>query len=143
MSQLFTVHLVSWHNGEPLLREIREAVFIQEQGVPVQLEWDGLDEASQHVLALSANGDAIGCGRITPDGKIGRIAVLPAWRGKRVGSTILEAVLNYAHSHDYQVLELNAQIQAVKLYQRFNFTEVGEEFMDADIPHIKMQLRLQ
>lgn len=143
MSQLFTVHLVSWHNGEPLLREIREAVFIQEQGVPVQLEWDGLDEVSQHVLALSANGDAIGCGRITPDGKIGRIAVLPAWRGKRVGSTILEAVLNYAHSHDYQVLELNAQIQAVKLYQRFNFTEVGEEFMDADIPHIKMRLRLQ
>ena len=143
MSNSFTVHLVSWHNGEPLLREIREAVFIQEQGVPVQLEWDGLDEVSQHVLALSANGDAIGCGRITPDGKIGRIAVLPAWRGKRVGSTILEAVLNYAHSHDYQVLELNAQIQAVKLYQRFNFTEVGEEFMDADIPHIKMRLRLQ
>ena len=142
MSNPFTVHLLSWHNGEPLLRSVREAVFIQEQGVPPHLEWDGLDETSQHVLALSGNGDAIGCGRITPDGKIGRIAVLPAWRGQRVGSTILEAVLDYAHSHDYQVLELNAQIAAVKLYHRFNFTEVGEEFMDADIPHIKMQLTL-
>lgn len=142
MSNLFTVHLVSWHNGEPLLREIREAVFIQEQGVAPNLEWDGLDETSQHVLALSANGDGIGCGRIAPDGKIGRIAVLPAWRRKRVGSAILEAVLDYAHSRDYQVLELNAQIAAVKLYQRYNFTEVGEEFMDADIPHIKMQLTL-
>lgn len=142
MSNPFTVHLLTWHNGEPLLRSVREAVFIQEQGVSPHLEWDGLDEASQHVLALSANGDAIGCGRITPDGKIGRIAVLPVWRGKRVGSTILEALLDYAHSHDYQVLELNAQIQAVKLYHRFNFTEVGEEFMDADIPHIKMKLTL-
>ena len=143
MSSPFTVHLVSWHNGEPLLRSVREAVFIQEQCVPAHLEWDGQDEASQHVLALSANGDAIGCGRITPDGKIGRIAVLSAWRGKRVASTMLEALLDYAHSHDYQVLELNAQIEAVKLYHRFNFTEVGEKFMDADIPHIKMQLRLQ
>ena len=143
MSNPFTVHLVSWHNGEPLLRAVREAVFIQEQGVPAHLEWDGLDEVSQHILALSASGDAIGCGRITPDGKVGRIAVLPAWRRKRVGSAILEAVLDYAHSRDYQVLELNAQIAAVKLYQRYNFTEVGEEFMDADIPHIKMQLTLQ
>ena len=143
MSNLFTVHLLSWHNGEPLLRSIREAVFIQEQGVPAHLEWDGLDEVSHHVLALSANGDAIGCGRITPDGKIGRIAVLQAWRCKRVGSTMLEALLNYAHSQDYQVLELHAQIKAVQLYRRFDFTEVGEVFMDAGIPHIKMQLYLQ
>ena len=143
MSQPFTVHLLSWCNGEPLLRSIREAVFVQEQGVPPHLEWDGLDETSHHVLALSANGDAIGCGRITTEGKIGRMAVLQPWRGKRVGSTMLEALLNYAHSQDYQVLELNAQIKAVKLYHRYNFSEVGEEFMDADIPHVKMQLRLQ
>ena len=143
MSNAFTVHLLSWHNGEPLLRSIREAVFIHEQGVSPQLEWDGLDESSHHVLALSTKGYAIGCGRITHDGKIGRIAVLPEWRGQRIGSAMLEALLEYAHARDYQVLELNAQIQAVKLYQRFAFLEVGEVFMDANIPHIKMQLRLQ
>ena len=142
MSNPFTVHLLSWHNGEPLLRAIREEVFIREQGVPAKLEWDGLDQTSQHVLALSVNGDAIGCGRISPDGKLGRIAVLPAWRGKRVGSAILEALLDYAHSQDYQLLELNAQIEAVKLYRRFDFSEVGEVFMDANMPHIKMQLHL-
>ena len=142
MSHPFTVHLLSWHNGEPLLRTIREQVFIREQGVPAELEWDGLDQSSQHVLALSVNGDAIGCGRISPDGKLGRIAVLPAWRGKRVGSAILEALLDYAHSQDYQLLELNAQIEAVKLYRRFDFSEVGEVFMDANMPHIKMQLHL-
>ena len=142
MSNPFTVHLLSWHNGEPLLRAIREEVFIREQGVPAKLEWDGLDQTSQHVLALSVNGDAIGCGRISPDGKLGRIAVLPAWRGKRVGSAILEALLDYAHSQDYQLLEINAQIEAVKLYRRFDFSEVGEVFMDANMPHIKMQLHL-
>ncbi len=142
MSNPFTVHLLSWHNGEPLLRAIREEVFIREQGVPEKLEWDGLDPSSQHVLALSVSGDAIGCGRITPDGKIGRVAVLPGWRGKRVGSAILESLLDYAHSQDYQVVELSAQMQALPLYRRYDFSEVGEVFMDANIPHIKMQLHL-
>ena len=104
MSYPFTVHLLAWHNGEPLLRAIRSAVFICEQGVPEELEWDGLDEGCQHALALSGYGEAIGCGRITADGHIGRIAVLPAWRGKRVGSAILEALLDYAHSRHYQTV---------------------------------------
>ena len=143
MSHPFTVHLLTWQNGEPLLRAIREEVFIREQGVSPNVEWDGLDESSQHALALTANGEAVGCGRITRDGKIGRIAVLPAWRGQRIGSTILEALLDYAHSQDYQLLELNAQIAAVKLYRRFEFSEVGEVFMDANMPHIKMQLHLK
>ncbi len=142
MSNPFTVHLLSWHNGEPLLRAIREEVFIREQGVPAELEWDGLDQSSKHILALSVNGEAIGCGRITPDGHIGRIAVLPQWRGKRIGSAILEALLDYAHSQDYQLVELSAQMQALPLYRRFDFTEVGEVFIDANIPHIKMQLHL-
>lgn len=142
MSNPFTVHLLSWNNGEPLLRAIREEVFIRELGVPEALEWDGLDQTSQHALALSVNGEAIGCGRITPGGQIGRVAVLPAWRGKRIGSAIMEALLDYAHSHDYQLLELKAQTEAVRLYRRFDFSEVGEVFMDANTPHIKMQLHL-
>ena len=142
MSNPFTVHLLSWRNGEPLLRKIREEVFIREQGVPPELEWDGLDESSQHVLALSKTGEAIGCGRITRNGHIGRIAVLPAWRGKRIGSAILEALLSYAHSQDYQLVELSAQTHALPLYRRYDFSEVGEVFMDANIPHIKMQLQL-
>ena len=138
----FTVHLVSWKDAEPLLRSVRESVFMREQGISAELEWDGQDETSRHVIALSGNGDAIGCGRITSDGKIGRIAVLPAWRGQRIGSAILETLLDYAHSQDYQLVELSSQTHAVSLYRRFDFAEVGEEFIEADIPHIKMQLRL-
>ena len=138
----FTVHLVSWKDAAPLLRSIREAVFIREQGVPPEMEWDGEDESSRHVLVLASNGDAIGCGRITPAGQIGRVAVLPEWRGKRIGSGIVEALLEYAHSQDYQLLEINSQVHTASLYRKFDFSEVGEVFMDADIPHIKMQLLL-
>ena len=142
MSNPFTVHLISWHDGEPLLRAIREKVFIQEQKVSAELEWDGLDDACHHALALSATGDAIGCGRITPDGHIGRVAVLPEWRGKRIGSAILEMLVDYARSQQYKHVELNAQVQAIPLYKNFGFEVEGKEFMEANIPHCKMTLRL-
>ena len=143
MSNPFTVHLISWHDGEPLLRAIREKVFIQEQAVPAELEWDGLDDSSHHALALSSNGEAIGCGRITPDGHIGRVAVLPAWRRKHIGTGILELLVDYARSQHYPRVELNAQVQAIPLYQQFGFEAEGEVFMDANIPHRKMILLLK
>lgn len=143
MSNPFTVHLISWHDGEPLLRTLREKVFIQEQHVPAELEWDGLDTSCHHALALSANGDAIGCGRITPDGHIGRVAVLPEWRRKRIGTAILEMLVDYARSQNYTRVELNAQVQAIELYKKFGFEAKGKVFMDANIPHRKMTLQLK
>ncbi len=142
MSNPFTVSLVSWHDGEPLLRSIREAVFIREQGVPEELEWDGLDETCRHALALSHQGDAIGCGRMLSSGHIGRIAVLPEWREKRAGTAIMEALLDYARAHDYQQVDVDAQTYAVPFYHSFDFVESGKVFMDAGLPHIKMFLKL-
>jgi len=142
MGNPFTVSLISWHDGEPLLRSIREAVFIREQGVPEQLEWDGLDEACRHALALSHQGDAIGCGRILANGHIGRIAVLHEWRERRVGTAIMEALLDYARTHDYKQVDVDAQTHAVPFYHGFDFVESGEVFMDAGLPHIKMFLKL-
>lgn len=142
MATPFTVSLISWHDGAPLLKSVREAVFIQEQGIPVELEWDGLDESCRHALALSHQGDAIGCGRVLSDGHIGRIAVLPAWRKQKVGTAIMEALLNYARSHDYPQVNVDAQTYAVPFYQRFEFVEQGEVFQDAGLPHIKMHLKL-
>lgn len=143
MSSPFTVHLISWHDGEPLLRSIREKVFIQEQGVPAELEWDGKDDVSHHALALTANGEAVGCGRITPDGHIGRVAVMPEWRHKRVGSAILELLVDYARTQHYDQVELNAQVQVMPLYESFGFEAKGKVFMDANIPHRKMTLKLK
>lgn len=142
MSHPFTVSLVSWHDGEPLLKSIRETVFIREQGVPAELEWDGLDESCRHALALSHQGVAIGCGRMLANGHIGRIAVLPEWRKKKVGTAIMEALLDYARAHDYKQVDVDAQTYALPFYRSFEFVEQGKEFMDAGLPHIKMFLKL-
>jgi len=142
MSNSFTVSLVRWQDCEPLLKSIREAVFIKEQGVPAELEWDGQDEGCRHALALSHKGDAIGCGRMLADGHIGRISVLPQWRKQKVGTAIMEALLNYARTHDYKQVEVDAQTYAVPFYRKFDFVEEGETFMDAGLPHIKMLLKL-
>jgi predicted GNAT family N-acyltransferase len=138
----FSVHIVCWHDGEPLLHAVREAVFVREQNVPQELEWDGLDESCRHVLALDGHGNAIGCGRITADGHIGRMAVLPGWRGRKVGRAMLEALLDYARSQHHRQVELNAQVQALPFYRRFGFMEVGKEFIEAGMPHRKMHLAL-
>ena len=138
----FTIHPVTWHDAEPLLRAVREAVFIREQGVPAELEWDGLDESSQHVLALSNAGQAIGCGRILPNAHIGRIAVIPEWRGRKVGTAILEGLLAYASSKGFPEVDLDAQVHALPFYQNFGFVAEGEEFMDANIPHRKIRMKL-
>ena len=142
MSAPFTVSLVCWHDGEPLLRAIREAVFIREQNVPAELEWDGKDDACRHALALSLNGDAIGCGRMQPNGHIGSVAVLLQWRKQKMGTAIIEALLDEARSRGYKQVDVDAQIHAIPFYQNFGFIEHGKEFLDAGMPHKKMKLKL-
>lgn len=142
MSNPFSVSLVCWHDGEPLLRSVREAVFIREQGIAPDLEWDGLDDHCRHALVLSSQGEAIGCGRMLADGHIGRIAVLPKWRKQKVGTAIVEAFLDYARTHDYPQVDVDAQTHAVPFYRGFEFVEEGVAFMDAGLPHIKMRLQL-
>ncbi|MDZ4201985.1 MAG: GNAT family N-acetyltransferase [Gallionella sp.] len=142
MGNPFTVSLVSWHDGEPLLRGVREAVFIREQNVPAELEWDGLDETCRHALALSLQGDAIGCGRMLPDGHIGRIAVLPEWRGRKVGTAVMEALIEDARTRQLARVEVDAQTQAVPFYIGLGFSEQGGIFMDAGLAHVKMTMSL-
>lgn len=142
MPTAFTVSLVNWHDGEPLLRAIREAVFIREQNVPEDLEWDGKDEECRHALALSKSGDAIGCGRLLPSGHLGRMSVLPQWRKQKVGTAIIEILIDEARSRGYKQVDVDAQTNAIPFYQKFGFVEHGKEFMDAGIPHKKMTLKL-
>lgn len=143
MSNPFTVSLVCWHDGEPLLKSVREAVFIREQGVLPELEWDGKDADCRHALALSLQGEAIGCGRMQPDGHVGHIAVLPQWRKQKVGMAIVEALLEYARAHDYQQISVDAQSQYVPFYRNYGFVEQGEPFMDAGAACVKMALKLK
>ena len=134
----FQVDRVTWKDAEDDLRTLREFIFIREQNVPPELEWDGKDEDCIHLLARDSKGRPIGTSRMTTDGHIGRMAVLRAWRNKGVGSTMLTALTTIARARQLPRVQLDAQIQAIEFYQRQGFNTQGVEFMDAGIPHKHM-----
>ena len=118
--------------------EVREAVFVDEQKVPREIELDEHDQNCRHVVARDGDGTAIGTGRLLPNGNIGRMAVLADWRGKGVGRAMLERLLEEAAQRNVRHLALHAQTQAGGFYRRFGFVEEGPEFMEAGIPHRTM-----
>jgi predicted GNAT family N-acyltransferase len=138
----FTIRVTIWAEALPLARPVRERVFIDEQRVPQELEWDEWDEASEHAVALDVQGNPIGTARLLPDGRIGRMAVLKEWRGKGVGGALLEAMLGRARVRSMPSALLHAQTHAAGFYRRFGFSERGEEFLEAGIPHVEMGLDL-
>ena len=81
--------------------------------MPESLEWDEFDVVSQHALAFDAHGQAIGTGRLLPDGHIGRMAVLNGWRSRGIGGAILGFLVDCARRRGDTVLHLNAQTHAI------------------------------
>ena len=132
------VELTDWATTGSAIRAIRETVFIHEQGVPVELEWDGLDSSCAHVLAWNDLGETIGTARMQPNGTIGRMAVLKDWRGRGVGRALLQTLLDLAVRQGLPRVTLSAQTHALGFYERAGFHVVGKPFMDAGIPHRKM-----
>src|SRR5262249_40578738 len=138
----FTIRIMIWREALPLARPVRERVFIDEQKVPRELEWDEWDEPSDHAVAVDASGNPVGTARLLPDGRIGRMAVMREWRGKGVGGALLLAMIDRARSRAIPRALLHAQTHAIGFYRRFGFSERGEEFLEAGIPHVEMILDL-
>lgn len=137
-----TVELGGWdalaHEATP----IRHAVFVREQGVPVDIELDDWDPLSLHAIARDGEGRAIGTGRLLPDGHIGRMAVLKEVRGRGAGTAILLALMDAARQRGRREVVLNAQTHAAPFYRRLGFVEEGDVFDDAGIDHIAMRRAL-
>ena len=142
MSATFTISILAWDTALPLARPVRELVFVTEQKVPLELEWDEWDERSDHAVARDAGGRAIGTARLLPDGRIGRMAVLREWRRRGVGAALMEALLQKAREQSLSRVTLHAQTHAAGFYRRFGFSERGGEFWEAGIPHVEMTLEL-
>ena len=140
---LFTVRRVEWRDACNELKAIRKLVFIDEQHVPVDLEWDDLDQVSMHVLAQSSEGESIGTGRLLPDGHIGRMAVVQGWRGRGVGSGLLQELMRMAHEAGFSEARLNAQTHALPFYASHGFLAEGPIFLDAGIAHRHMRCALR
>lgn len=139
----FRVEPVGYAEAAEDLRKVREAVFVLEQGVPAALEWDGLDAACHHVIARNAAGAPIGTGRLTPDRRIGRMAVLREWRGHGVGDALLLALLEQARALGWPEVSLHAQVSAESFYVRHGFVPQGERFEEAGIQHQTMRRALR
>ncbi|MCK9535428.1 MAG: GNAT family N-acetyltransferase [Pseudomonas sp.] len=131
------IRIADWHKDNTDLRRIRESVFIQEQGVTPEQEWDSDDATATHFLAYE--GDfAIGTARLLADGCIGRVSVLKDWRGMHIGEQLLMAAVKEAERKGLTQQMLTAQVHAAGFYERLGFTVVSDEFLEAGIPHIEM-----
>lgn len=142
--QHFRLEVADWSREDQraALLDLRGTVFVQEQAVPEQRERDGLDVDCWHVLARDDAGRPIGCGRLTPAHKIGRMAVLREWRGQGVGLALLHELIAHARAQGWPEVALDAQVDAIGFYEREGFIAYGAEFEDAGLVHRAMRLSL-
>jgi predicted GNAT family N-acyltransferase len=133
--------LGDWDSQRDAARAVRYEVFVVEQKVPVELEWDEMDAQCVHALVFDGE-EAVATGRLLPDGHIGRMAVRKPVRGQGIGGMILDALIEQARWRGDRAVMLNAQTHAEPFYARYGFVREGEEFMEAGIPHIHMRREL-
>ncbi len=131
-----------WSSQQDALLGIRFTVFVDEQSVPPELERDHYDREALHLLALNGDGKPIATARMLTDGHIGRMAVLKEWRGRGIGSALMNRLIDIARQRGYAEVFLHAQCTAEPFYRRLGFVAEGEVFVDAGINHRAMRMSL-
>ncbi len=141
---MMQVHVIpaDWETHREVLSELRGKVFIEEQGVAREIEWDGQDEDAHHFLAINEAGQRLGCARLLPSGQIGCMGVLAEHRHGGICGQLLSLAVEEAARLGFQKLFLNAQTHAEAFYRNHGFLPVGGEFMEAGIAHQRMELVL-
>jgi predicted GNAT family N-acyltransferase len=137
-----TIAVVDWSRHRQELLAIRYTVFVGEQGVPIELEHDENDQRALHLLVTAPDGQPIGTARMLPEGHVGRMAVLPAWRKQGIGTAMLRELIRIAGERGVDKLFLNAQCEAEAFYRRLGFSAEGGIFVDAGIDHRRMSKQL-
>jgi predicted GNAT family N-acyltransferase len=138
---MLRIELMDWNAARKEASRIRMKVFVEEQHVPPEIEMDDKDSVCVHALAF-AQGRAVGTGRLLPDGYIGRMAVLKQSRSLGVGGGILERLVEEARRRGMKEVVLSAQTHALEFYREHGFSEVGEVYEEAGIPHQAMRRTL-
>ena len=136
------VTIGSWQTLAGEARQVRTEVFLEEQRIPVEMEWDELDDVAIHAVARNRMGLAVGTGRLLQHapgvGRIGRMAVTRVLRGSNVGRDLLRALMLAATQRGDHEVMLHAQRTAQGFYARLGFEPRGEPFEEAGIVHIEM-----
>ena len=142
---LSATYIGSWAELSDAARLVRIEVFIKEQGIPEAEEWDDMDALCTHVVTYNTQGEPIATARLLPSqngtAKIGRMAVLLAWRGQGIGALMLQRLVQTAQRRGDQEAVLHAQSQAQGFYAAQGFEARGEVFKEVDIDHLLMVKR--
>lgn len=138
----YHVRPAEWARDEAAIANLRHEVFIAEQHVPENLEWEA-DDAQHHWFVAESRLGLIGVARLTAAGRIGRMAVRRPFRGKGVGTDLLLAALAVARRGGMTRIYLSAQTHAEGFYARQGFVAEGDVYLDAGIPHRTMYLDLK
>jgi predicted GNAT family N-acyltransferase len=141
---MIEISITNWKEAQSLLKPLRYEVFVIEQKVPEEMEWDEFDELAWHAIATADN-QTVGTGRliITDQiAKIGRMAVQSSRRNQGIGKSILNALIETAKKKGAQECILHAQTHAIAFYAKEDFEPHGPIFDEAGIPHVEMRLIL-
>ncbi len=136
------VSQADWQRDAMAIAEVRRRVFIEEQGVPEAMEWEGSDADCAWFIARNSTNQVVGVARLMPAGRVGRMAVLPGWRRRGIGSALLQAALALASEQGLGEATAHAQCHALPFYLGHGFRVEGEEFEEAGIPHRKIVFRI-
>lgn len=143
---MVSIRLGGWTELREAARQVRTEVFIGEQRIPVDMEWDEADETALHAVAFNRLGQPVATGRLLQHApgvaRIGRMAVSRVLRGSGLGRGILQSLLQSAVQRGDRGVLLHAQRNAEGFYSRLGFTPRGEPFDEAGIPHIEMFMLL-
>ncbi|BCO30554.1 acetyltransferase [Thiohalobacter sp. COW1] len=134
----FLIARADWETDATAIRAIRTTVFVEEQDIDPELEFDGADPLCVHYLAYAIDGRPIATARMAADGRIGRMAVLPDYRNQGVGSALLLSLIELAGEHELDEVYVHAQASAATFYHQHGFIATGEPFAEAGITHYSM-----
>ncbi|QVR68589.1 GNAT family N-acetyltransferase [Acinetobacter sp. BHS4] len=130
-----------WEQLEQDAKYIREQVFIQEQGIAPEDEWDDLDATVLHFIVYDKE-QPIATARLLLQHSVGRVAVLMPYRKQGIGKILMQHIIEYARQHKLPYLKLSAQTYVTAFYEALGFKVQGEVYEDCGIPHIDMVLKL-
>lgn len=139
---MFRVQSGHWDKLEQDAKFIRKQVFIIEQNIPEEEEWDDQDMISDHFVVYDQD-QPIATARLLQNNSVGRVAVLKAYRGQGIGRMIMLEIIRQAHQQDRKFLQLSSQVHATSFYEKLGFSIQGDAYDECGIPHIKMQLVIE
>jgi len=146
LTEMTYIEIGDWPLMQTAAQAVRTAVFVQEQGIDPEDEWDADDATALHAVLFDVNGQAVGNARLLQPSanvaKVGRMAVLQKVRGLGYGARLLHALIRCACERGHKEVRLSAQLSAEGFYAAYGFSVVGEPFDEVGIPHVEMRLSL-